>query len=1092
MTWEPVWWKDGLLLFCSSNQRFLPPRQTDWQPYRGEESFMTSQPPKKRPGELFIVDNSDEQWKVHRYLHDWCEVARAFDIATGYFEIGSLLALDGQWQKLECLRILMGDEVSKRTKRAFEAGLAEVTGKLDSSIEAAKDKDEFLAGVPAIVEALRAGQIQARVYNKRKFHAKAYITHAKLDVVGSAALVGSSNFTYPGLHDNVELNIQVRREVEELQDWFEQHWAAAEDVTPEILRTIERHTRPYTPFQIWLKALDEFFRSRELEPDAWDAQKSVVFKQLDKYQQDAYRNLLLIADRYGGAFLCDGVGLGKTYVGLMLIERLVFKERKQVVLFAPKAVRQDVWDPALEEYLPQARRGFVNLKIFNHTDLQRGGDWPRDIEVTVHDADAVIIDEAHHFRNPGIRGEGVRAPSRYRQLQGYLGSGRPKQVFFLTATPVNNSIHDFRHVIELYTGGDERYFGTSLGIHSMRSHFIQLERDILKRLPGVQQLDMLLDTEMREAERLLRTDTVFDALVVQRSRAYVKESQRVHGGSGAIFPDRELPKVVPYSIKSTYGALLESVRTAFQKEHPLFVLGIYYPLAYWKGDRESPTFKKFDEGRQKQVVMLIRTLFLKRFESSAKAFEGSCFRLLRKLLAWVTVHAESDHDRRRLERWQLRNDQLIGYVYAHQQELWPVEADEDEVEDFLGEDVLSAVERLDPEMFDIDSILDDTFDDMDQLADFLREVARVKPAQDDKLKALVKLLKTDPVLKGQKVIIFSEFADTARYLEQELADAGIEGLQRIDGGSSHLLRRDVIHRFAPYYNGLSTAELAAQGKPPIRVLISTDVLSEGLNLQDATRLINYDLHWNPVRLMQRIGRVDRRMNPTVEARMVADYPELRDLRGKVAFWNFLPPDELDELLRLFQRVTNKVLVISRTLGIEGRTLLTPDDQFDPIKELNEQCDGTLSEEEQLRLEYVELMGQHPDLANTLAGLPLKAFSGRVSPQPGARAVFFCYRIPRPDPSLPETEAGGPRWSDAAGLTVWVCYDLKGDRILSEPGAIAHLIRSEPDTPRHCAVDSKSLSDLRKKVERQVVTDYLRPLQAPPGVSPILKCWMELD
>ena len=123
------------------------------------------------------------------------------------------------------------------------------------------------------------------------------------------------------------------------------------------------------------------------------------------------------------------------------------------------------------------------------------------------------------------------------------------------------------------------------------------------------------------------------------------------------------------------------------------------------------------------------------------------------------------------------------------------------------------------------------------------------------------------------------------------------------------------------------------------------MLSEGLNLQDATRLINYDLHWNPVRLMQRIGRVDRRMNPEIEARIVADHPERKKLRGITAFWNFLPPDELDELLRLFQRVTHKTLVISRTFGIEGRKLLTPDDDFDPVKELNEQCDGQLSDTE---------------------------------------------------------------------------------------------------------------------------------------------------
>jgi hypothetical protein len=161
--------------------------------------------------DLFIVDNSDSDWKVHRYLFDWCKLSKAIDVATGFFEVGGLLALDGAWQTVPQIRILMGDEISKRTKKAFTDGLTEITQRLDNSIEEEKKKDDFIKGVPAIVAALMSGQIQCRVYRKDKFHAKAYITHAEMEVVGSAALVGSSNLTYPGLCDNVELNSPTRR-----------------------------------------------------------------------------------------------------------------------------------------------------------------------------------------------------------------------------------------------------------------------------------------------------------------------------------------------------------------------------------------------------------------------------------------------------------------------------------------------------------------------------------------------------------------------------------------------------------------------------------------------------------------------------------------------------------------------------------------------------------------------------------------------------------------------------------------------------------------------------------------------------------------
>jgi phosphatidylserine/phosphatidylglycerophosphate/cardiolipin synthase-like enzyme len=197
------------------------------------------------------------------------------DIATGYFEIGALLALDGEWQKVDQIRVLMGDEVSLRTKRAFVEGLDRATARLDESIEAEKERNDFLAGVPAIVEAIRDGRIGCRVYRREKFHAKTYITHARQEVLGSFALVGSSNLTYPGISENVELNVQITgRQVAALQEWYEAHWSDAEDVTPEILRTIERHIREYSPFEVYARALQEFFRSNELTADEWEETRS--------------------------------------------------------------------------------------------------------------------------------------------------------------------------------------------------------------------------------------------------------------------------------------------------------------------------------------------------------------------------------------------------------------------------------------------------------------------------------------------------------------------------------------------------------------------------------------------------------------------------------------------------------------------------------------------------------------------------------------------------------------------------------------------------------------------------------------------------
>jgi hypothetical protein len=585
----------------------------------------------KAGSDLFIVDNSDDDWKVVDYLREWTEISKAFDVATGYFEIGSLLSLDGHWQKLDAIRVLMGDEVTKRTQRTLIEGTARIKRKLDESLEQEKARNDFLVGVPAIVEALAAGKIACRVYNKKKFHAKAYITHSKLAVVGSAALVGSSNFTAQGLRANVELNVQLRREVEELQAWFERHWEDAEDVSAEVLKVIERHTRPYLPFEVYAKALQEYFRNHEVTAGEWERSQSVMFPILDQYQRDGYGSLLKIAGRHGGAFLCDGVGLGKTFVGLMLIERLVVLERKKVVLVVPKSGREPVWETNLRQFLPHLFGDFSNLVVVNHTDLQRGGEWVERMQRLKAQADVLIIDEAHHFRNPGTKGE----LSRYWRL---FDLAEGKQIYMLTATPINNRLIDLQHLIEHFSRRRPDHFKESLGIHSMPGHFRKLEKDLEKRLGT-----SILQAELpgMEASDLLTHDNLFSELVVQRSRAYVRRSQEQLGSKMAIFPDRAPPKVAVYSVKKTYGKLLAKLEKAFNRKSPLFTLPMYYPLAYLPRRRSRTSSKRTARSRWSA---LIRILFLKRFESSARAFEASCQQLMLKVMAFVSVNCTTKHE----------------------------------------------------------------------------------------------------------------------------------------------------------------------------------------------------------------------------------------------------------------------------------------------------------------------------------------------------------------------------------------------------------------------------------------------------------------
>ena len=1039
--------------------------------------------------ELFIVDNSVSGWTGLRYLEEWSGIAKAFDIASGYFEIGALLALDGRWQGLDKIRILMGAEVTHRTRKAvLEAVRAQALDRLDESIEGDKEPNPFLHGVPAILDALRSGQIECRVYDKDKFHAKAYITHAKLEVVGAQALVGSSNFTRPGLTKNIELNVQIQsaREVAQLQEWFEDHWNEASEVTEAVIETISRHTQLYSPFDVYAKALQEFFRGHELSATEWDETHSRMFAHVDRYQKEAYWALMKIARQHGGAFLCDGVGLGKTFVGLMLIERLILHEGKRVVLFAPKAAKEGVWEPHLRRWLPHiggvgGGADFSNLAVFSHTDLGRKGDFPDRFQRIAELADVVVIDEAHHFRNPGRPGDLDLdiEPSRYYRLFELLDNAkRPKAVFMLTATPINNRLSDFRHMTELFTRRDEAYFARTIGVNNLRAHFNQMERRLRDR---VGQDDEVGPEHVTEAQEILFSDEMFRQLVVQRSRAYARASQEREYGTAASFPERKDPRVAAYSIRKTYGRMLDLFDKAFAKESPLFTLPMYYPLHWYTGPDQK--IDPFEQNRQKQVVGLIRTNFLKRFESCVAAFEFSCDRLFRKLLAFLEVHSESDREKRRLERWKGQNAEVLGNASERQFELWGGEDHEADDEDVVPQEMLDAVELLDRADYDVEEMMSETFLDLDQIVQFLNEARKFEPKHDDKLQKLIRLLKSKE-LADQKILIFTEFADTARYLKHGLDEAGIEGVEQVDS-ATRTNRAGVIQRFAPYYNGLSSPGLAEQGRAEIRVLISTDVLSEGLNLQDASRMINYDIHWNPVRLMQRIGRVDRRMDPAIEKELVADHPGAAISRGNVWFWNFLPPEELNEILSLYTKVTQKTLLISHTLGIEGRKLLTPEDDYEALKDFNHAYEGTRTDVEHIHLEYQALLEADPDLEARLGRFPGAIFSGRKRPAKGVRGVFFCYALPAFDK---EENA----FTEEAGSTRWYLCDLDRDTILEEPGEIAASIRSKPETPRRCTTKETTLLDIRKRIEKHIKNSYLKRVDAPVGVKPRLRCWMELN
>ena len=898
-----------------------------------------------------LIDNIQDN-TLQKVLESLLVKSVSLDIATGTFEIGAFLSLGKTWRHLDGIRLLMGDETTRRTKEHLIKALQDAT---DQNIESEKEQDDTLHGLAAVRDAIRNGQIAVRVYDKAKFHAKLNLMYAQKTSPVDFATVGSSNFTRPGLTQNVELNsfITDATHIEKLSDWYEARWKEATEVKAELLRTIERHLREYPPFTVYAKALHAYFRGREKPADAWEENESVIYQTLSQYQKDGYHAALQIADTWNGALICDGVGSGKTYIGLMLLERYL-RENKRVLLITPKSVAESVWNSQINRQLEPKYDLFLHehYHIKLHTDLGRqGGINEKEHRYFREHTDVIIIDEAHHFRNPNS--------NRGRLL---MELAENKKLYLLTATPINNSLDDIYHLIN-YFGQNQRSHFVKIGVHDFRRHF----RDIERRFENG-------DTEIAEqveADDFLRHDPLLKQVLIQRSRRYIKDAETA-SGTHILFPKRVIEPTVDYSLRRVYRTLYDELQTAFDRHAPFLNLAIYNTVKYHKNPERRI------EQREKQVIGLIRTLVLKRLESSWRAFEATVENLLLKMADWLKKHAPE-----RFQMWEDTNRRWWGVVQEHILERLQADgiASQSTPENLQQsvaanpaeeEDDLASLETEADFIADdhnVDRLFDDVVDDMNFLTGLLSRIYRLFYAdqlasepdteKDDKLQQLLKLLKKYP---NEKLLIFTEFCDTARYLYAQLQRAGFSNMEQIDSRRK-VNREEIIERFSPCYNGRAPEDVV-----PVQTLITTDVLAEGLNLQDASVIVNYDLHWNPVRLMQRIGRLDRRLDPQIEARLNRTDPT-------VHVWNFLPPAELDDILKLRKRVDGKILRISRTLGIEGK-FVSPDDDDETLRLFNERYEGKESVEELMHLERQRIAEANPVLWQQLPVLPMRLFSGK--------------------------------------------------------------------------------------------------------------------
>jgi len=803
-----------------------------------------------------IVDNSRSGQRLCDVLNTLMKVNNKAHFASGYFNLDGYGLVKDTLDTLTEFRLLLGREPTLTDS----APLGTLLGmRLREELEDKMGSGEMPPLIADFVDFLSRESVQVRLYSKRFFHGKAYILEG-MPLFGSVAVVGSSNFTAAGLTSNSELNSVHKQEsaVHELKEWYERFWDESEDYKQELIELLTAFIETHSPYDIYMKALFELFKD-QLDVPMLESPESAAIE-LSEFQEDGYRNAQRIVERYNGVLIADSVGLGKTFLGLRFLDEYAYKLRQKALVICPAQLRDILWRPILNRYrifTVMRSQEEISQSKFSYTDYA--------------DCDWVLVDESHNFRNTSA--------NRYDNLMRILTTGKPKKLVLMTATPVNNSIFDLYNQVRFITRDKDDAFAEA-GIPSLWGYFL------------------IAQTQNRDLYDLL------EEVSVRRTRQYIKRNypKATINGKRVKFPEREL-HTVRYNLETAYAGLYEDCARVVQRLN-----FAPYMLEGFRRVKPDPVAL----ARQNSLVALMQILYLKRLESSLISLR-------------ISLGRQYGFQKRFLEL--LKEGRLLNSASYRRIFAW-VGADdsveyEPDVEQFIAD-----LPEVRAEDYDLEAITQAVQADMNAIGGVLQNIqlrfGDDIGAMDAKIHQLKELLLGE--LKGKKVIVFTYFKDTARYLYHELGGRDVSGSRRPQGEEFlHQLghervrivdsivrpreRYDIIKRFAPVSNEADDIKGTEQ---ELDLLISTDVLSEGQNLQDADTVINYDLHWNPVRMIQRAGRIDR----------------IGSLYDLVHLYNFFPEDKLEDLLNIMKGLQAKIEDIRRTVGLDAK-ILDPSEVVDP-------------------------------------------------------------------------------------------------------------------------------------------------------------------
>ena len=837
-----------------------------------------------------------------------------FDALVGYFRASGFYLLQDALDNVEKTRILIGintDEQVLKMYKQSQLSIEEInlssyetkknyTSKLKKEFEESEDSDIVEKGVRKFIDFIRNGRLELRVYTKQPIHAKVYVMRNYKDCSDFGKVItGSSNFSYNGLVNNLEFNVELKNssDVEFAYSKFEELWKDAVDVSQECIDTIEKDTwvkNDITPYEMYLKFLYEYFKE-EINDDQsfkFNTDEYIIdgFKPL-QYQMDAVIQGKKMLEKHNGVFISDVVGLGKTYMCALLANELGGGK-----LFLVPPVLVDYWRKVLRSF------GVRNFEVYSSGNLKKICE-----EKIYRNFAYIFVDEAHKFRNDNT--------DNYTYLFEICTN---KKVVLITATPQNNYLSDIANQMYLF---ESKSNSTIPGVRKLEQFFTNLRLEVDKYEKGT-------DDYYREQEKAsckIR-DKVLREVMIRRTRTEIQKNYKEDlEKQGLTFPKLNDPFKQTYEFDEETEKVFEETINLIKE----LTYSRYKPLTYVLPEYLTSEMNTLLTG-QRNMGSFMKGKLVKRLESSKYAFSQSLTRFIESHQRFIKMFNNG-------EVWisrKLNVDELL---------------DRDDYEELIeGKEKGNAFSFKSNEFNS--HFIEDIKKDLNILSTLKEKWDSLK--NDCKLDYFLNLLRNDKNLSG-KIIIFTESKETAEYLTENIKSNLNRNVILFSGSMSDNIKNEIRNNFDPNVE----TELV---RDDYDVLVTTDVLAEGMNLHRSNVIINYDLPWNPTRIMQRVGRINR----------------VGTKHTELFVYNFFPTSNSNDLIHQNENIISKIQMFHNLFGEDSKFLteeenISTHELFKKMTTIDEEDETGLNTE----LQYLKLIrnirDNNPQLFGKIQRLPKK-------------------------------------------------------------------------------------------------------------------------